>query len=281
MPTFETPQAISLSIELVMGDVRVIASDRGDTVVEVHPRNLADSTDVEAAEQCRVEHSEGRVTVGAARRWTSWLGGKVGAIDVIAEVPTGSHVRANTATGDLRAEGVLGECFLKTATGDVAVDRATSAHLTTLDGRLTLERVSGDCHVTGSGEVRIGEIGGKASVKNLNGHSLIGTVAGDISLNSAHGDIAVDHPGGNVVARTAHGSVRIGGIARGNVVLQTASGDLEIGIREGTAAWLDVKSSYGTVRSELEPTGQPTRPTETAEVRGRTYDGDIIIRRAA
>jgi len=30
--------------------------------------------------------------------------------------------------------------------------------------------------------------------------------------------------------------------------LETAAGELEVGIREGTAAWLDVSSKYGRVR---------------------------------
>ena len=37
MPTFETPEPISVSLELGVGDVRIAASERTDTVVEVRP----------------------------------------------------------------------------------------------------------------------------------------------------------------------------------------------------------------------------------------------------
>jgi DUF4097 and DUF4098 domain-containing protein YvlB len=100
-------------------------------------------------------------------------------------------------------------------------------------------------------------------------------------VSSAHGDITIDRAGPQVVARTAYGSVRLADVTRGSAVLKTASGEIEVGIRHGTAAWLDVKSSSGSVRNELEATGGPEGPQETAQIRARTWDGDIVIRRAA
>ena len=43
------------SDEPVVGNVRVIASDRADTVVDVRPSDAANASDVKAAEQTRVE----------------------------------------------------------------------------------------------------------------------------------------------------------------------------------------------------------------------------------
>jgi hypothetical protein len=37
MPTFDTPEPIAVTIELVVSYVRITASDRTDTVVEVRP----------------------------------------------------------------------------------------------------------------------------------------------------------------------------------------------------------------------------------------------------
>ena len=56
MPTFPTPSPISISVDLsVVGDVRVNATDRIDTVVDVHPKDAAKHADVAAAEQTTVE----------------------------------------------------------------------------------------------------------------------------------------------------------------------------------------------------------------------------------
>jgi hypothetical protein len=66
---------------------------------------------------------------------------------------------------------------------------------------------------------------------------------------------------------------------RGSVVIETKIGDLEVGIREGTAAWLDVSSRFGHVHNALEAADAPETTTDTVEVRARTSVGEVVIRR--
>ncbi len=280
MPTFDTPQPIQLHIDLTAGAVSVEASDRHDTVVEIVPRDPDNKRDVEAAAQMRVDFADGTLTIKSGKRWLAMVGNKYGTVDVTVSVPLDSHVHGVTYLGDLRFTGRLAHCDFKTYMGDIDLTEAESVHLVTSMGRVTVDRVGGHCQVTGTGELRIGFVGGGAEVKNLNGHTWIGTVAGELFVKSANGDISVEHTAAGVTARTAYGRIHIGEIVRGTVVLQSAAGQLDIGIRPGTAAWLDVKSSAGRVRSELDATDQPEPQTETAQIRGRTSAGDIIIRRA-
>src|SRR4029453_10049698 len=65
MPIFETPEAVSLTLELGVGEVRIVASDRDDTVVEVQPSDPAKKSDVAAARQTSVEYANGTVLVKA------------------------------------------------------------------------------------------------------------------------------------------------------------------------------------------------------------------------
>jgi DUF4097 and DUF4098 domain-containing protein YvlB len=81
------------------------------------------------------------------------------------------------------------------------------------------------------------------------------------------------------VAKSANGDVRLGEVARGSVVLETGLGDVEVGIPEGTAAWLDVRSGTGRVHSELEAAEAPEPSAETVEVRARTAAGNVLISR--
>src|SRR5262249_15902452 len=67
MPTFDTPQPISVNLELGVGDIRIAASDRDDTVVEVRPTDPGKKADVTAAEQTRVEYVDGRLLVKAPK----------------------------------------------------------------------------------------------------------------------------------------------------------------------------------------------------------------------
>lgn len=279
MPKFATPEPIAATVDLVAGDVRFVAGERTETVVTIVPRDPSKTHDVNAAEQTRVDFTDGKLTVKAPKPLHMYFGGRTGTIDVTVELPSGSAVRAHTYDGDLRCEGEVGDCWLKTSNGDLSVHRAAAIHLSTTNGDLVVDRVGGDANVTGSGEVRIQEIAGQATVKNLNGSSWIGIVAGDVSFNSAHGAITVERPGADVVARTAFGSIQIGRIGRGKASLQTAFGHLDIGIEKGVAVWLDVKSSSGKVRNELEPADAPG-DGGTVEVRGRTSFGDIAVRHA-
>ncbi len=61
MPTFDTPEPISVTLDVGMGDIQVVASDRTDTVVDVRPSDPAKKSDVTAAEQTRVEYASGRL----------------------------------------------------------------------------------------------------------------------------------------------------------------------------------------------------------------------------
>jgi hypothetical protein len=77
MPSFETPEPISATLEISMGDVRVVATDRADTVVEVRPTDLTDASDVKAAERTQVEFTNGTLLVKGPR-YRGMLFGKGG-----------------------------------------------------------------------------------------------------------------------------------------------------------------------------------------------------------
>lgn len=280
MTRFDTPEPISVVLALVMGDTRVMASDRTDTVVEVRPSDGSNATDVKAAQQTRVEFSNGRLLVKAPKRRHYSLFGNGGSIDVTIELPKDSRVHGDTAMGDLRGEGRLGECRFKTSTGQIWLDRTGLLNVTTSAGDITVDEASGNAEVTGCGDVRIREVGGSAVIKNLNGSSWLGNVTGELRCNAANGDISVDRAQASVVAKTANGSVRIGQVERGSIVLETAFGQLEVGIRVGTAALLDVASRFGRVRNSLDASSGPEPSEETVELRARTSYGDIVIHRA-
>ncbi|MFE2752684.1 DUF4097 domain-containing protein [Actinosynnema sp. NPDC059335] len=105
-------------------------------------------------------------------------------------------------------------------------------------------------------------------------------LTGDVLISAANGDISVGRCGGDVDAKTASGHIRLDQVVRGSVVLRTQSGDLEVGIGEGTAAWLDIRSAAGRVRNELTNVDAPGEHEERVEVHGRTSLGDIVIHRA-
>ena len=133
---------------------------------------------------------------------------------------------------------------------------------------------------TGSGQVRVGSIDGATVVKSGNGDTRIGEVGGDLRVKTANGEIVIGQARASVVAKSANGRIRIGDVVSGTVVMETAAGEIEVGIHEGTAAFLDVKTHYGNVRSSLQASNVPEPSGSTVEVRARTSYGDILITRA-
>jgi len=278
MPVFATPEPISVTIEQGVGDARIIASQRSDTVIEVRPRDDSKASDIRAAEQTRVEYSNGRLLIKRPKQRGF---GRTTTVDVTVELPVGSKVQGDSGLGDFGCEGRLGECRLKTAMGNIRLEHTGVLHLKTSYGNITVDRGAGDADVTtGSGEVRIGQIDGAAVIKNSNGDTTVGEVTGDLRVKAANGRISIDRAHASVVAKTANGAIRIGEVIHGAIELQTAAGELEVGIREGTTAWLDVSSQYGRVRSSLDETSSPEPSEATVEVRARTSIGDITIHRS-
>jgi len=280
MPTFDTPKPISVMLDLVVGDVSVTAGDRGDTVVQVRPSDASHEPDVRAAQQTQIDYAAGRLLVKAPKQRRVGLFGKVGSIDVSIDLPADSQIQAGASVAAFRCSGRVGECQVKTSSGDIQFDHAGALDLNTGFGAVVVDRVVGHAEVrTGSGRVRLREIDGTAVIKNSNGDTWIGAISGDLRAHAANGDICVDRADATVAASTANGDVRIGEVAQGATSLKTACGEIEIGIRAGTAARLDVSTSFGRVRNLLETIERPEPAEATVEVHARTSYGDIVIRR--
>jgi DUF4097 and DUF4098 domain-containing protein YvlB len=281
VPSYETPKPISVLMDLAVGDIRVGAGERATTVVEVRPTDATQEADVRAAEQARVEYADGRLLVKASKHRGRGLFGRVGSIDVRVELPSGSELEVGAAAATLRSTGRLGRCRVKVAAGDVQLDRTGPVDLETGAGRVFVTLVAGDAVVsTGTGKIRLGEVGGSAVVKNSDGDNWIGQVRGPLRVRTANGDITVERAHSDVTAATANGDVQVGELIRGVVSLKTANGQIEVGIRPGSAARLDVHTSYGRVQNQLQGVEAPSASDERVEVRAQTAYGDIVVRRA-
>ncbi len=281
MPTFATPEPILVDVDPVVGHVRIIAGDRTDTVVEVAPVDKTDESDVKAAEQTVVEFSGGTLSIRAPKMRLIDFSRKTRSIDVTIELPAGSRLQGRTGLGDLHVTGRLGECRYKSGTGGIRLDHTGGLNVHTAAGNITVEHVEGNADVTTStGRVHVGEITGTGVIKNSNGPTTIGTAKDALRVRSANGDIVVERAEEGVDAKTANGTVRVLDAARGKLTLESSLGDIEIGIREGTAAWLDVETSFGRVLNDLATTAEPGATTDKVEVHASTSVGDLIVRRS-
>lgn len=278
MPSFDTPEAISVTAYVYAGSIRFAAGDRLDTVVGVRPRNPKKDLDARSAEQTEVTYASGVLTVNTPK---ANLLGRGGVVDVTVELPVGSRIDMTGAAVNVIGEGRLGAVRVKSSVGDVRLDATGPLQLEVSHGSSTVDRVVGMAEITSStGNVRVGTVDGPAVLKNSHGTTTVGTVTGDLRVRGSHGGVDIARAEASVSGTTTHGFIRVADVARGNVQLETSNGAIEIGIREGVAAWLDVSSSRGQVRNTLAASAAPGQSEDAVKVRARTNWGNIDVLRA-
>jgi DUF4097 and DUF4098 domain-containing protein YvlB len=288
LSNFNTPSPIAAVLDLYIADVHIVAADRADTIVEVRPTDPDKPSDVKAADNTRVEYDDATRTLSVVtkkprNRFVNFTK-RPESIDVMIQLPTDSDVRGEAGLGDYRTEGVLGAVVLKTDLGAVRIAETGALNVRTTLGEVTVEGASGSAEVhSGSGEIRIGTVDGTADVSTSNGTIRIGVITGTANVKVSNGALSVDRALSDITAANSNGEVRIGEVVRGKVSATSKNGRVDVGVRDGSAAWLDVNTSVGRVYNDLASSDapDPAEPVDKVEVHASTKLGDIVIRRAA
>ncbi|WP_329338408.1 DUF4097 family beta strand repeat-containing protein [Streptomyces sp. NBC_00663] len=278
MPAFDTPEPISVVAHVGAGYIQFSATDRADTVVDVRPGDPKRDKDVKAAAQTEVTFANGVLNIRTKERR---MIGPSGIVSVTVELPTGSSLDTTGSWTQVLGEGVLGDVRVKTSTGDVRLDTTGALHLEVSHGSITVGRVEGRAEISSSsGNIRVGTVEGPAVLKNTNGTTTVGVVTGELRMSGTNGGIDITRAEASVVGTSTNGHLRVAEVARGDVRLDTSNGSIEVGVREGTAAWLDVSSHRGQVRNTLTTSEPPEQTEDTVQIRARTNWGNIDVLRA-
>ena len=272
MHTFETPNPVSLRVELWQGTVDITAEDTQTTTVELRgDQDLIDSAKVEQRGNS-IDVLMPKIKSGLFRRGAE--------VDARIVVPKQSNARVQTASADIRTHGDLGEVDAASGSGDVEIDQAAQADVRTGSGDITVDKVQGDCTTkSGSAEVALGKIGGDCDVLSGSGDVVIDEVVGKLKIKAGSGDIVVKSSGDGVDAMAGSGDLLLRRVDRGRVKAKTGSGDITVGVASGTAAYLDVMTVTGDVSSELDGSEAPVDGELTAEIFVQTGSGDVVLQR--
>lgn len=279
MQSFTTPGPTTLDVRFAGGHLQLEATDRHTTEVDVAPRNPSNSADVEHAAATVVEQRGNEIVVIApdTKRWF----GRTPKLDVRISAPTRSDATADVESADIRLSGSLGAIDVTSASGNLRFDGVASLTVKTASGDVVGDRVEADgLAKSASGDFHLGEVGGSCDLTTASGDINVAAIGGDVQCRTASGDVSLRLVGGSTTAKSASGDVRLGSVRRGTVEIDSASGDVWIGVADGTAAWLDVHSLSGDVRSDLEAAEAPEAEARMVTIRARTLSGDVAIRRA-
>lgn len=278
MPAFDTPHPIDLAVDIAFGRLEVVASDRTDTVVTVTPTSSS-AADQRGAEQTQATFDGTRVVVQGPRPRFVFIGPNE-SIDVKVELPTGSRLTADVG-GRVRTRGRLGATRIKGSLGEVEIEAAADVWARAGHGGLTVGTADGSVElIADHGAMRVGTIAGDAVLKSSHGSIEIDEAGGDVEAKLSYGELEIERALGGVTAKTAYGSIRLREVSSGSVHVDSGYGQIDIGIRAGVAAWLDLASRDGRVRNELDGDRAPAEGDDSVAIRARATYGDITIHRS-
>jgi DUF4097 and DUF4098 domain-containing protein YvlB len=196
MQKFATPAPIAAVLDIPAGLVQFIAADRTDTAVEIRPSNAAKSRDVQAAERTEVEFADGVLRITG--KTGNQILGPSGSVEITVQLPAGSRVEAKAASAEFRGVGRLGDIAFEAAQSDVKIDEATSVHLTTQAGDVTVGRLTGSAEIsTQKGDIKVAVAAGLSAA--LDAGTSYGRIHNSLKNN--------DTPDLTIRATTAYGDI--------------------------------------------------------------------------
>ncbi|QIH99529.1 DUF4097 domain-containing protein [Rhodococcoides fascians A21d2] len=280
MPEFATPTPIDLAIDLQVGSIDVVATERADTVVTVTPTNPSKAVDRKGAENTKVDFDGERLTVIGPKARISFFG-PTESVEVKVELPQGSRLTAEVAVGSLRTVGDLGAVRIKSSMGSVEVDSAEDLWVRAGHGNATVGTALGNIDITADhGQIRLGTVVGDAVLKASHGSIMVRESGTELDAKLSYGDLDIEKSLGGVSAKTAYGSIALHEVTSGAIQVESGYGQVTVGVRRGVPAWLDLSSKDGHVRNELAPESAPDETEESVSIRARTRYGDIAVRHA-
>ncbi len=279
MHSFHTPTPVRLRVELWEGSVSLVADETATTTVELTPQ-AGEGAAQDLVDRATVEQRGDEIVVLMPKSKGGLFRRGYGVRAVI-HLPIDSDVHLETGSADVDARGPLGDCHVSTGSGDVTLELTTDLQARLGSGDLRLEASRGSIDVKGgSSDLVIGDVAGSATILTGSGDVTLEHVGGPLKIKSGSGDVVLKRAGEGVDAMAGSGDLLLKQVDQGRVRAKTGSGDIAIGVAQGTAAYLDILTVSGDVRSTLEGAGAPSEGETTVEIDIKSGSGDVVLQRA-
>ena len=276
---FDTTGPINLKVELLVGDVKLTATERTSTTVRLVPNGRNGE---ELAEKFVVEaHGNDVVVLSPKVRDGLWGFGTKGSVDVEVDLPAGSAVDVKTGSGDIEATGLLGDVRAATGSGDMTFDEVAAADVKSGSGDISLRAASRDANVkTGSGDITVGSAGGRLDLVSGSGDIELRRSDAEVRGKTGSGDLRIGASSGDLELMTGTGDVVLSAVHGGRIKARTGTGDVTVGVANGVATFLDLNTVTGDVDVALESTDGPGDSESQASLSVHSGSGDIRVKRA-
>jgi DUF4097 and DUF4098 domain-containing protein YvlB len=165
------------------------------------------------------------------------------------EVHIIGHVHANRGldfgSADDRVKEVVSNPPIEQDGNEITVGKHTNYHNVSIDYDITTPRGTNLEASSGSGDLRVSDLGGSLKANTGSGSIEANGLSGQVTLGTGSGDIRADmHSAPDVKAETGSGTIRLRGV-NGGLYAETGSGDIEVDGQPGSN-W-KVQTGSGTV----------------------------------
>ncbi|HQJ38397.1 MAG TPA: DUF5668 domain-containing protein [Bacillota bacterium] len=223
----------TLKVTNDFGEIKVLPAD-GNTIRLEADITVKCNDESKAREYARnsVEIIEGEVTELYPKTPYNWVKGDHARaqIDFVVYVPKGISLEARGSFGDIRAEGIEGECRIENKNGEIIASN-----------------ISGDADIDNSfGDIEVNNIGGKADISNNNGEISADNIGGSAVIENHFGDIEAEKVGGDLKVVNNNGRIYVKEV-RGKADLVNAFGDIGINRVDGG---ITVENKNGRIEAE-------------------------------
>ncbi len=230
------------------GDIKVLPTDAKSIRVEAKV-TVKCNDEGKAREYAKdaIEIREGEVTELSPKNPANWDKDDFAKaqVDFVVYVPKQVNVDVDSSFGDIRVEGIDGQCVLENKNGeikasdiggDVDIDNSFGdievsdvrgkADIINRNGEITADKISGSAVFESHfGDITATQIGGDLKITNNNGRITASDISGKADLGNAFGDINLDKVNGGATVESKNGRIEAEDVA-GNVQIKNSFGDI-------------------------------------------------------
>ncbi len=183
--------------------------------------------------------------------------------DVTVTVPEGTEIRLATASGDIYVDVDVAAVEANSASGDV--------RLTNVTGSASIKSASGD--------IAIENVHARLDVSSASGDVRVRSTAGPASITTASGDIDIDRANDSLNLKSASGRFDVARFDGGDLRAKSMSGGVRVGIPPRRRLDVDISTLSGSLDNQL-PEGDGSPPERTIVLDIKTVSGNVTLRGA-
>jgi hypothetical protein len=193
-------------------------------------------------------------------------------------VPAETQLRSHTGSGSQTIEGLQGEVEIETGSGGLKIsDIGNTVRAETGSGDVEIRGVKGNVRVkTGSGSIRADDIGGGFDGQTGSGHIVLEqTAPGAVRAETGSGGMELRGVKGSLEATAGSGTIIAEGDPTGAWMVHSGSGGIHLKLGSGAAFDLDAHTSSGSISVSQPVTVQGAMGKR--ELRGKVNGGGVQV----